>query len=303
MTLDQINYILEINRTGSFSRAAENLFISQSALSLTVQNLEKQLGQPLFSRTNRGVIPTDFGKNFIRYISPIQTQISQIDALFFSGKRVNTLSFILANDGFQMASEVFVDLFKKYQSTDIYMKQIENYSDEAKSLVATGQADIGFVRVWSCYKKIEQQQMNALGLIYQQVAVTGLAVGIGPNNPLYGRGLKRVTPDMLSDFPLIQHEYMDGRPYADILGRIGIPVPKSRVVTSSRAVIEELLAKTDAYFISADTTMLYAAGGMQKMIPLDTGMQAELGWIARRGMPLSPIAVEYTNFLERRFVV
>ena len=36
MTLDQINYVIELGRTGSFSRASNNLFISQSALSLAI---------------------------------------------------------------------------------------------------------------------------------------------------------------------------------------------------------------------------------------------------------------------------
>ena len=58
MTLDQINYVLEIERTGSINKAATNLFISQSALSLAIQNLERELGQPIFVRSSRGVFPT-----------------------------------------------------------------------------------------------------------------------------------------------------------------------------------------------------------------------------------------------------
>jgi DNA-binding transcriptional LysR family regulator len=280
------------------------MFISQSALSLTIQSLEKELGQSLFSRTSRGVFPTSFGKTFIRYITPIQTQIRQIDSLFFAGKKKDTLSFILANDGFAVASEVFAKLFQKYRLADVYMKQLENYSNESKNLVSTGQADVGFIRIWTCYKKIEQQQMNAMGLIYQNVATLGLAIGIGPNNPFYSKNLEHITPDMLKNFPLIQHEYMDDGPYEDILARIGIPSPTSRVVTSSRAVVNDLLVQSDAYFISADTTWLYNnSESVPKMIPLESnGVQAELGWIARRGEAMNPVALEYTNLLEQRFI-
>lgn len=303
MTLDQINYVLEINRTGSFSRAAENLFITQSALSLTVQNLERELGREIFTRTSKGVFPTMFGKTFIRYISPISTQIAQIDSLFLSGKTPQTLSFILANDGFQVASKVFSELFDKYETANIYMKLLENYSNEAKSLVATGQADIGFIRVWTCYQKIEQQQMGAMGLSYQALAECDLAIGIGPNNPLYHENISLITPDMLKGFPLAQHEYMDGSPYEDIVSRVGIPVPQSRVVTSSRAALADLLDKSDAYFISANTSDIYIPEGQIKMIPLQSnGVRAALGWICRRGDALSPIAVEYTRMLEERFL-
>lgn len=303
MTLDQINYVLEINKTGSFSRAAENLFITQSALSLTVQNLERDLGREIFTRTSKGVSPTMFGKSFIRYISPISTQMAQIDALFFSGKMPQALSFILANDGFQVASTVFSDLFKKYEAGNVYMKQLENYANEAKTLVATGQADIGFIRMWTCYQKIEKQQMSAMGLSYQALAVFDLSVGVGPSNPLYNENIDIVTPDMLKDFPLAQHEYMDGGPYEDIISRVGIPAPKSRVVTSSRAALADILNKSEAYFISANTADIYVPEGQIRMIPLQSnGVQAELGWISRRGEALSPIAIEYTHMLEERFL-
>lgn len=303
MTIDQINYILEINRTGSFSRAAENLFISQPALSLTVQSLEKELGREIFTRTSKGVFPTIFGKTFIRYITPISTQLSQINSLFFSAKASQVLSFILANDGFQVASKVFAALFDKYRSASVYMKLLENYANEAKNLVSTGQADIGFVRIWTCYQKIEQQQMSAMGLSYQHLSTYDLSIGIGPNNPLYDKNIAVVTPQMLTDFPLAQHEYMDASPYEDIIDRIGIPTPKSRVVTSSRAALVDLLDTTNAYFISANTTDFYIPEGKIRMIPLQSnGVQAALGWICRRGEALSPIAIEFTHMLEERFL-
>ena len=44
MTLLQMNYILEIDRCGSINRAAQNLFVSQSALSSAIAEVEKELG-------------------------------------------------------------------------------------------------------------------------------------------------------------------------------------------------------------------------------------------------------------------
>jgi DNA-binding transcriptional LysR family regulator len=303
MTLDQINYLLEIGKTCSISKAANNLFISQSALSLAIQSLERELGQQLFSRTNRGVFPTPYGKAFIRYLTPVQIQLRQIDALFLKGKELNVLTFVLANDGFQVASEVFIELFQKYQSAGVYMKQLDNYSNEGKSLVSSGQADVGFIRLWSCYKKIEQSQLNAMNLMYQQVCSVRVAVGVGPGNPLYRQECEYITPDMLKDFPLVQHEYMDGGPYEDIIFQIGLPQPRSRVVTSSRAVMAEITKTTNAYFVTADTQSLYRPGLQAKLIPIkDCSVEAELGWIMRRGEALTPLAMEYTKLLEQRFI-
>ena len=53
MTFLQIEYFVEIVKNGSFSKAAEKLFVSHQALSLQIQALEKELGMPLFDRSNK----------------------------------------------------------------------------------------------------------------------------------------------------------------------------------------------------------------------------------------------------------
>lgn len=53
MTILQIEYFIEIVKSGSFSKAAENLFISHQALTLQIQALEKELGFALFDRSNK----------------------------------------------------------------------------------------------------------------------------------------------------------------------------------------------------------------------------------------------------------
>lgn len=61
MELDQLRYFLQIAERQSFSRAAEDLTISQPALSRSIQKLEEELGQPVFERKTRSVSLTDAG--------------------------------------------------------------------------------------------------------------------------------------------------------------------------------------------------------------------------------------------------
>ena len=51
-TLDQLRILKAIASEGSFKKAAESLYISQPAVSLQVQNLERQLSVPIFDREN-----------------------------------------------------------------------------------------------------------------------------------------------------------------------------------------------------------------------------------------------------------
>lgn len=61
MELDQLRYFLRVAERSSFTRAAEDLMISQPALSRSIQKLEEEIGQPVFERRTRSVSLTDAG--------------------------------------------------------------------------------------------------------------------------------------------------------------------------------------------------------------------------------------------------
>lgn len=73
--LRHLTCFLEIVRTGSARRAAETLFITESAVSKTLRELETELGLRLFDRSRAGMTVTDGGRRFARYAR------SAIDAL------------------------------------------------------------------------------------------------------------------------------------------------------------------------------------------------------------------------------
>lgn len=62
MELDQLRYLLQVAESGTFTRAAERLGITQPALSRSIQKLEAELGQPVFERRGRSVALTDAGQ-------------------------------------------------------------------------------------------------------------------------------------------------------------------------------------------------------------------------------------------------
>ena len=64
MDTRHIDYILEIAQTKNFSRAAENLFISQAALTYHIKNIESEIGFALFERSPKGAVLTPAGERF-----------------------------------------------------------------------------------------------------------------------------------------------------------------------------------------------------------------------------------------------
>ncbi len=59
-------YVYSVYKTGSFTKAAQSLYISQPSLSVAIQNIEKQIGAPLFERAGTKVILTEIGEEYIK---------------------------------------------------------------------------------------------------------------------------------------------------------------------------------------------------------------------------------------------
>ena len=70
-TLDQLKMLHAISHEGNFKKAAEKLYISQPAVSLQIQNLERQLNTPLFYRDRRKAHLTKTGRLLMKYSARI----------------------------------------------------------------------------------------------------------------------------------------------------------------------------------------------------------------------------------------
>ena len=75
MEISQLRAVLAIAKSHSFSRAAQELYLSQSTLSLQVAKLEKELGVTLFYRTTRTVHLTEAGEEFVKSAGDILRNI------------------------------------------------------------------------------------------------------------------------------------------------------------------------------------------------------------------------------------
>lgn len=81
MQFQQLLYVLEAAKTGSFSNAAKNLYVSQPSLSQQVISLEKELGIPLFIRHSRSVSLTDAGRQFVVSAARIVNEYEQVSSM------------------------------------------------------------------------------------------------------------------------------------------------------------------------------------------------------------------------------
>ncbi|OBK21483.1 LysR family transcriptional regulator [Mycobacterium asiaticum] len=94
MNLQQLRYVLAVAETRSFTRAAETLFVVQSALSQQVRKLEDELGVSVFNRTTRSVSLTPAGEALLPLLRQVIAGVDQIaiDAQALRGMVTGRLS-------------------------------------------------------------------------------------------------------------------------------------------------------------------------------------------------------------------
>lgn len=86
MTLQQLHQVITIADNGSMNEAAKKLFISQPSLSATVKELEQEIGFSLFVRSNRGIIITPEGEEFLGYARQVTEQYHLLENRYLEKK-------------------------------------------------------------------------------------------------------------------------------------------------------------------------------------------------------------------------
>jgi LysR family hydrogen peroxide-inducible transcriptional activator len=142
MTLQQLEYVLAVDKHRHFAKAAERCGVTQPTLSAMIQKLEDELGVKLFDRHVQPVVPTEIGKKIIRQALFIQTQVAQVkeivreDIQSYSGTfRLGVLPTIAP----YLLPRFFPQIAKKYPEMDLQV--YERKTHEIKADLHTGTLD------------------------------------------------------------------------------------------------------------------------------------------------------------------
>src|SRR5579871_4256404 len=91
MRSEQLEYVAAVARHGSFRRAAEELHISQPALSATVRNLERELGVALLERGRSGAQVSDEGRELLPHIVGVIEAVDRLRQAAGSQHRISRM--------------------------------------------------------------------------------------------------------------------------------------------------------------------------------------------------------------------
>ena len=77
MTTKQIDYCIEVAHTLNFSRAADNLFVSQPTFSYQIRLLEEEIGFTIFERNGKGAALTPAGAQFVTFLTSMREDLKR----------------------------------------------------------------------------------------------------------------------------------------------------------------------------------------------------------------------------------
>ncbi|MCI1959071.1 MAG: LysR family transcriptional regulator [Clostridia bacterium] len=145
MTFLQLNYVCEVNDCGSINKAAQNLFVSQSNLSSSISELEKELGIKIFLRCNRGISLTSDGREFIAGIRPIVEQQKRIEKFYSEKTHKNTARVNISSQRYPFCAKAFVQLMNETKSGSFQLAFQETTMDRVIENTGSGKSDCGVI--------------------------------------------------------------------------------------------------------------------------------------------------------------
>lgn len=143
MNFNTLSYIIEIVETGSISKAATNLFMSQPTLSSHISSFEKEIGREIFIRGNRGIVLTNYGAEVYKEAKSLVEHFNITKNKLTS--KVNDNKIKIASFGSPVINEVFFDVITEYDNNNYEFMINECGTDDAIKYVAERKSDIGII--------------------------------------------------------------------------------------------------------------------------------------------------------------
>ena len=128
MTLQQLKYVVTVAETGTITNAAKKLYISQPSLTNAIHELEKEMNIVIFQRTNKGIVLSREGEDFLGYARQVLEQAAILEDKYKGQDGGRTQFFLLfRGDFFTFGEKEKYPLFRR----DVqYRSAFKEYSSQ-----------------------------------------------------------------------------------------------------------------------------------------------------------------------------
>jgi DNA-binding transcriptional LysR family regulator len=290
---NHLHYFYEVARHGSFTRAARELLVSQSALSVQIRALETNLGSRLFDRRSGGVVLTDAGQRAFAVAERVFADVDQLVADFRQSDRVlsgavgvGTVNSI----GIYVLPDLLTAYRAKYPDVRIHIDFRE--SERVMDHLIQGKTDLAIVPWERSYP-----DLNAVPLTRQKLFIVA-----PPDHPL-ARG-EQVNPRDLEPHPFVgYHEGMHTRAMIDALfKRMAITVQYAVESANAATIKHMVLAGMGLAFLPESVVAAEIRRG--QLVRLDVPpliMSQDVTLYLRKNRTLPRAALGFVEFLKEYF--
>jgi len=211
-----LKYAVEVAKTRSISKAAENLYMGQPNLSRAIKELEASLGITIFRRTTKGISITPDGEEFLEYARQIVQKVDEVEEIYQNGKqkkqcfsvcvpRASYLSYAMAD---------FAKCMKNESAAEFYY--CETNSMNAINNVVREEFDLGIIRYQASYEKYFSDLFSSKKLVGETITEFSYRMLISRDNPLAAK--KNITIEDLASCIEVCHAdpYVPTLPMIDV---------------------------------------------------------------------------------------
>lgn len=293
MTLQQLKYAVTVSACGTISAAAEKLFISQPSLTTAIRELESEMGVTIFSRTNRGVIVSREGEEFLGYARQILSQ-AQLLQERFSGREQGEKRFAVSSQHFNFTVLAFSRLVQNFRGPRYSFHFRETTTYEVLEDVSQLRSEVGILALNEDNERFLRRMFGKLGLEFTELKRVQAELFVSAEHPLAGR--RFVTVEDVSPYPCITFEQGEhnGQFFFEGLSAVAAQSHKT-ICVRERATEYQLLRALNGFSPDVGVSAMYREEFVS--LPLEPKQFHTIGYILRRDVTPSPMTLEYIQAL------
>ncbi len=295
MTLQQLRYMVTIAEKGNISRAAQELFVSQPSLTNSIKEVENELGFTLFERTNKGVIVSANGSEFLGYARQVLQQYGLLEERFFRQTGTSP-RFSVSTQHYPFAVKAFVEVIKKFDAAhyDFMLRETQTYEiiDDVNKM----KSEIGILYKSRVNESVIDKLLKQYSLSFEELFTLSPKVFISSMHPLAGK--ETLTIEELSDYPYLSFEQGEHNSFYYSEEILSEYIRPKNIRISDRATLSNLLIGLDGYTVGTGIVNEELNGKNIISKPLISDEEIKIGIITRNNVQLSVYAQTYTEILK-----
>lgn len=296
MTLSQLVYVVIVAERKSMNKAAAELFVSQPALSGAIRDLEEELHIQIFTRSNKGIVITAEGEEFLSYARQI-VDINQMISERYTGDKNRKKKFSVSMQHYSFAVEAFIELGKKISMNEFELAVYETKTYDVIENVRDSRSEIGVLYLNDFNRKALNKIMTENRLEFVPLFDCGIAVYLSGKHPLAAR--TKISFEELEPYPCLSFEQGDRNAFyfaEEVLSTLHY---KQIIKANDRATMLNLMVGLNGYTLCSGIICGDLNGGNFVSVPFETSDYMTIGYVKRKNIPLSIMGQEYIQILKK----